>query len=163
MKQTRIMFVCTGNICRSPLAEAYFRHAARRRGVEDRFYVDSSGLDADHIGETADPRMVRTARKHGVTIDHRAKRFRPSEVKQYDLVVVMDRGHLRRLTASVADPALSDRIVLFRDYDPRTTEPDDVPDPWYGGIAGFERVYDIVQRTVEALLDHLIATQSATA
>lgn len=157
----RIMFVCTGNICRSPLAEAYFEAAAERRGVADRFVVDSSGLDADHVGEPADPRMVETARHRGVRIDHRARRFHPREVADYDLVLVMDRGHLRRLRSAVADPRLRERIVLFRTYDPEAVGDEDVPDPWYGGISGFERVYEIVERTVDALLEHLEQKRSA--
>lgn len=160
MDPVRIMFVCTGNICRSPLAEAYFEDAAGRAGVADHFVVESSGLDADHIGEPADPRMVETAGLHGVRIDHRARRFRPREVADYDLVLVMDRSHLRRLHTALADPSLRERIVLFRRYDPEAFGDEDVPDPWYGGISGFERVYEIVERTTNALLERLIEEQS---
>ncbi|MFW5884573.1 MAG: low molecular weight protein-tyrosine-phosphatase [Spirochaetota bacterium] len=155
---TRVLFVCTGNICRSPLAEAVLRDKLARRGIADRFEVDSAGTVDDHLGERSDPRMRRTAASRGVVIDHRARLVRADELASADLVVGMDDWHVRLLEGMVDGRSVE--IRKMRDYDPEVVaaageRAPDVPDPWYGGQRGFEDVYDMVERSCEALADRL--------
>lgn len=151
----RIMFVCTGNICRSPLAHAVFEHKAAERGVAGEYEVESAGLTAYHLGDNADPRMRRTAAEHGVRLDHMARLFQPGDLADYDLILAMDRGHFEDLRHMAANEGERGKVRLFREFDPQAREGDEVPDPYYGGARGFEDVYDIVERTSDVLLDTL--------
>ena len=142
MRQYRVLFVCSGNICRSPLAEELLRRRLDERGVGDRFSVDSAGTDPDHLGQQSDPRMRDTARSHGVTINHRARRLRSDDLEQFDLVIGMDEWHMRALhlleNRANATPEIRKMLEFSPHYD--GGQAPDVPDPWYGSIDGFERV-----------------------
>jgi len=134
--QRRILFVCSGNICRSPLAEAVLRHKLAQRGLEERFALDSAGTVSDHLGQQSDPRMRRTAAAHGVTIDHRARRLVADDFVAFDVLIGMDDYHISTLE-SMRD-GRDVEVRKMREYDPevdpdvdRWTAPD-VPDPWYG-------------------------------
>lgn len=160
----KILFVCSGNICRSPLAEAILREELARRGTNGRFIVDSAGTHADHTGQQSDPRMRAVARKRGIHVDHRARRVTPEEVGHFDLVFAMDRGHLQTLRRYAGDAGAADHIVMFRSFDPHLTSgrhgsahAPDVPDPWYGDIRDFEHVHDIVARTCACIAERLAA------
>lgn len=151
---TRILFVCHGNICRSPMAEGMFRHLAHQHGRAAQYFIDSAGTHAEHIGEPPDHRMQATARRHGVTLSGRARQVSASDLDHFDLVIAMDRWNLRNLERLARDNAERAKIRLLRHYDP--TAPDaDVPDPWYGGPEGFEEVYDIVERSCTHLFNTL--------
>jgi protein-tyrosine phosphatase len=149
------MFVCTGNICRSPLAHAVLEEKLKQRGLSNEFLVDSSGTDAYHAGEQADARMRQTARRHGVTVDHAAQLVTPDHVATADLLVAMDDGHVRKLRRMTRGD--QEKIVKMREFDPEVNaeHAPDVPDPWYGGMDGFERVYEMVDRSCEVLADRL--------
>jgi protein-tyrosine phosphatase len=157
MKQEkiRIVFVCLGNICRSPLAEGLFRSHVREAGLEARFEIESAGTAGFHIGKPPDPRTRSVSKARGIDLSHqRAQQLSRELVARHDLVLVMDRQNLadaRRLASSDEDLA---KIALFRDFDP---EPEDgqVPDPYYGGEEGFLAVHEIVDRTSLALLGEL--------
>ena len=152
----RIMFFCLGNICRSPLAEAVFRHHVRERGLDDTFEIASSGTSSYHIGEAPDPGSVRVARERlDLDISHqRAQQLDASHLRDYDYLVAMDRSNLdnaRRL-----EGAAEANLLLFRDFEPDDADRGaDVPDPWGGGQDHFEKVYDIVQRCSRAFLDEV--------
>jgi protein-tyrosine phosphatase len=153
-----VLFVCLGNICRSPLAEGVFRSLVRERGLEDRFLIESAGTGAWHVDQPPDPRSVDIARRHGVSLDgQRARQVRPDDFARFDYVVAMDRANLRALERLRDQAGQNDRasVVLLRDHDP---EPGDgeVPDPYYGGPHGFDDVFDMVRRSAEALLDELV-------
>ncbi len=155
--KTRICFVCLGNIVRSPLAEALFRRKAEERGLADRYEVDSAGTGAWHVGEPPDPRMRRVAAEHGLRYDHRARQFRRSDFEHFDWIIAMDydnRAHLLSLARGAEEQR---KIRLLREFDPQDGTGKDVPDPYYGGLDGFERVYRIVERSVAGLLDALEA------
>jgi len=154
----RVLFVCLGNICRSPLAEAVFRQKVEEAGLADRFEIDSAGTGHWHVGEPPDVRMRATAARRGLDLSGlRARQLRRGDLAgdlAYDHVFVMDKANLN--DALYLDPHgdHGTRVRLFREFDP---EPDDyqVPDPYYGGPDGFDRVYDIVERTAEAVLQRM--------
>ena len=145
----KVLFVCTGNICRSPLAHAVLQQCVDRTGCSDRFEIESWGLDAYHVGENADERMRRVAARHGIAIDHAARQLSTADLEYYDVAYGMDRGHVRRLKKLTRYP---EKVRLFRESDPEQTGELDVPDPWYGELSGFERVYEIIERTCRVLV-----------
>ncbi len=148
----RILFVCLGNICRSPLAEGVFRHQLAERDSLD-IEFDSAGTAAYHQGEPPDERMSETARRHGVSLDGQlARKVTDADFEKFDLILAMDRENLGDLRRRAPKSAQS-RIQLFRSFDPEVGE--DVPDPYYGGADGFEEVFEIAQRSCAALLNHL--------
>ncbi|MDF1564960.1 MAG: low molecular weight phosphotyrosine protein phosphatase [Deltaproteobacteria bacterium] len=152
MAPFRICFVCLGNICRSPLAEAVLQQMVRTRGLEDQIEIESRGTGDWHLGQPADPRMQAAATRHGVPMSTRAELFEEEDFADFDLILSMDRarfGELERRMPRRVKAALR----LFRDYDPEASGPADVPDPYYGGEDGFEEVYRIVERTCAAMLD----------
>ena len=155
MQPRNIMFVCQGNICRSPLAQALFEHLLQRRGVTASYRVDSTGVSSYHVGESADRRMRETAARHGITVNHRARAVTQRDLEQYNLILAMDRDNYTILQRKAQSQEQRSRIRMFRDFDPAADGAIDVPDPWYGGMNGFQNVYEIVERTCEALLDQL--------
>ena len=149
----RILFVCMGNICRSPLAEGVFRHQARHRGVEDRFVIDSAGTGDWHVGERPDQRMREVADRRGVVVDGQARQVASDDFARFDHLVCMDEANRRQLERSGAPDA---KLRLLLEADP-SAPMREVPDPYYGGRRGFETVYDLVDRACAALLDELLA------
>ncbi len=155
----RLLFVCLGNICRSPLAEAIFRHKCRERS--EHFVVDSAGLGHWHEGEPADPRTIEVARRFGIEVPSIARQVRPDDLSRFDLLLAMDRENRRGLLGMGADP---DRVRLIRSFDPDLRNaPEhrlDVPDPYLGGPEGFVEVYHMLDAACEGLLDELRAQPS---
>jgi len=145
------MFVCLGNICRSPLAHAVFREIVEERGLSDRYEVQSSGTCAYHVGEPSDSRMRKTAAIHGVKINHRARQIFHCDLEDFDYIFAMDGSNYKNIRSLSGNRELLSRVRMFRDFDPQG--PGDVPDPYYGGQEGFETVFAIVKRTCENVLD----------
>lgn len=154
--KVRVMFVCLGNICRSPLAEAAFRDAVRRAGLNEYFVIESSGTGHWHVGGKADQRMRETGRRFGLSLgSHRAQQFNSRHLSEFDHVLVMDKSNLHDVLFLDRKEQHGHKVRLFREFDP---EPDDfeVPDPYYGGEQGFENVFRIVKRTSQKLLERLV-------
>ena len=149
----RILMLCTGNICRSPLAECALRHKAVQRGVKDRLIIDSAGVGDWHCGEAPDPRVRQVAVHYGVPITGAARQITRNDLKQFDLLVCMDQTHRAHVLEMGCGP---DRARLLLEFDPQATSVD-VPDPYYGGIEGFHEIYRMIDRACEGLLDHLLA------
>jgi len=149
----RILFVCLGNICRSPTAEGVFRKLVTDAGLADRFQISSAGTGGWHIGELPDRRMRAAASKRGYRLESRARQVDRSDFESFDHIVAMDRSNHSDLLALCPHEHRS-KVVLLRDWD---EDPDDldVPDPYYGGPEGFDLVIDIVERSCRRLLDEL--------
>ena len=150
-----ILVVCTGNICRSPTAEGVLRAAAERRGLAVR--VASAGTHDYHVGEAPDPRAVKHASRRGYDLSAlRASQVQPADFSRHDYILAMDRGHLRLLRA-IAPAGARAQVGLFLDAS-ASWKGEDVPDPYYGGPEGFERVLDMVEEAAEHWLDRIEAT-----
>ncbi|WP_046777625.1 low molecular weight protein-tyrosine-phosphatase [Streptomyces yangpuensis] len=150
----RVCFVCTGNICRSPMAESVFRAQVERAGLGALVEVDSAGTGGWHEGDGADPRTVSVLEAAGYTQDHRARQFRASWFSRLDLVIALDSGHLRDLRALAPTPQDAAKVRLLRSYDPAARAGhDDVPDPYYGSLEGFEECLELVEAAGPGLLD----------
>jgi protein-tyrosine phosphatase len=153
--QMSMCFVCLGNIVRSPLAEHMLLHKARERGVENQVQADSAGTSGWHVGEAPDARMRQVAARHGLVYDGRARQFKSSDFDRFDWVIAMDtdnQNHLLNLARNQAD---RQKIHLLREFDSAGSSKASVPDPYYGGIDGFEEVFRVIERSVEGLLDAL--------
>jgi protein-tyrosine phosphatase len=159
-KPSRILFVCLGNICRSPLAEAVFRHKVRERGVDEQFEIDSAGTSGYHDGAPPDARSSETALRRGVELAGQSRKLTAADLRRFDYVIAMDGENLREIRALEAAAGGSAHIHRLREWDPEASGAD-VPDPYYGGPDGFDDVHDIVDRSCEALLDHLLAERRA--
>ena len=150
----RVTFVCTGNICRSPMAEHVLRKSIEDEGLEAT--VDSSGTGGWHVGDQADHRTVRTLQRHGYTFDHTARKFQRGWFDDYDLVIALDADHLHELRAMARDEEDRDKIRLLRSFDPTASGPDlDVPDPYYADDEAFEYVMELIERAVPGILDEI--------
>lgn len=157
-----VSFVCLGNIVRSPLAEHLFLKKVKERGLAHEYEAGSAACGSWHVGEAPDARMRRVAARHGLVYDGRARQFKPSDFDRYDLVIAMDkdnRAHLLDLARSQKD---RQKIRLLREFDPAGSPSSSVPDPYYGGIDGFEEVYQVIERSVEGLLDSLEKSKPAS-
>ena len=152
-EQISVLFVCMGNICRSPTAEGVFRHHVVEAGLDEHVEIDSAGTHAYHAGEPPDRRAQAAAERRGISLSGlRARRVRAEDFERFSYVIAMDREN-HALLAEFADPDHHDKIRLFLDY---SSGPEsEVPDPYYGGATGFERVLDLVEDASRGLLEVL--------
>ena len=158
--RTKILFVCLGNICRSPAAQGIMQALVDERGLADRYFLDSAGTYAGHCGELPDKRMRIHAARRGYTLTHRSRPVREGDFDDFDIIVAMDDSNyhnLRRLAPTVEAEA---KVVRMTDYCRMHPYYDAVPDPYYEGASGFELVLDLLEDACRGLLD---ATASATA
>jgi protein-tyrosine phosphatase len=154
--EVSVLVVCTGNICRSPTGEGVLRAAAARRGLGDRIRIASAGTHDYHVGEPPDPRTVKHASKRGYDLSsQRAQLVSERHFHEYDYILAMDRGHLRILK-SLAPRDARAKLGMFLEASGRW-KGEDVPDPYYGGVEGFERVLDMVEEAAERWLDRIEA------
>jgi protein-tyrosine phosphatase len=155
-QEISVLFVCLGNICRSPMAEGVFRHVLDQEGLTDRFRVDSAGTGAWHVGESPDIRSVRTATSRGVTVGGHARQVRPEDFRSFDYIVAMDQSNLADLEDQRRGVGGEAALYLLREFDPEGGPGAEVPDPYYGGPRGFDDVFDMVERSCKGLLDHIL-------
>ncbi|MEX1136256.1 MAG: low molecular weight protein-tyrosine-phosphatase [Balneolales bacterium] len=151
----KICFVCLGNICRSPTAEGLFRRIVDEQGLDEYFEIDSAGTSAWHIGEPANSKSRTIAEKYGTKLLSKARRFEPVDLEYYDLVVAMDFANHETLKELDEAGIYHPKITTLREFDPKPGD-GEVPDPYFGGINGFEDVYEIVKRSCESLLEQLL-------
>ena len=148
----RVCFVCTGNICRSPMAESVFRARVQEAGLEDLVEIDSAGTGGWHEGDAADSRTVSVLDEHGYGTEHVARQFQPSWFARLDLVIALDSGHLKALRRLAPTEEDARKVRLLRAYDPAAGDDLDVPDPYYGGRDGFEECLEMVEAASTGLL-----------
>ena len=152
----KLLFVCLGNICRSPAAEGVFLHLLNERGLSDRFEVDSAGTGGWHVGNPADRRMQAAAKRRGIHLPSRARQIELHDLEHFDLVLTMDDDNLEAVKglAHEAGARATAQIRPMLSYGQRHSETE-VPDPYYGGEAGFDHVLDLLDDACAALLDEL--------
>lgn len=148
-----VLFVCLGNICRSPLGEGIFKYLIEEEGLNDVIKVDSCGTSAYHIGELADKRMREVAFSHGVRLTSRARQLKKEDELEYDYIIAMDESNYQNILKKFEIP-ICNSLYLMREFD-ENNQSINVPDPYYGGIAGFEEVYQIVYRSSVKLLNKI--------
>lgn len=152
----RILFLCLGNICRSPIAEEVFRQKVQQANLHAQFTcIDSAGLIDYHEGELADPRMRDHASRRGYALTHRSRPLTEEDFYTFDHILAMDKDNLRRLQAKAPQPELMQKVALLSDYLTEHPDYDHIPDPYYGGSADFERVIDLCEDACQQLLQRL--------
>jgi protein-tyrosine phosphatase len=158
MTTTRLLFVCLGNICRSPAAEGVFLHLLQQDGLQPHFAVDSAGTGSWHVGKPADPRMRSAAARRGITLPSRARQIQVEDLLSFDHILTMDSANLtavRALGSQMAQEPTA-RIEPITRYCRQQRGILEVPDPYYGGEAGFEQVLDLLEDACAGLLDSLL-------
>lgn len=154
MAQVKVLFVCLGNICRSPLAEGIFRFKVKERGLSHLFHIDSCGTADYHIGEKPDSRSLANAKKNGLDYMHRGRQLKVSDFKEFDYIFPMDDLNLKDVLAMKPEGAKAE-VMKMRSLDDEE-KGSDVPDPYYGGENGFQLVFDILDHSSDKLLNALI-------
>lgn len=155
----KVLFVCLGNICRSPLAQGVLEHLARERDLLDDFTIESCGTGSWHVGHPPDPRTIEVARKHGIELTSRARMFDPAtDPDRFDLILAMDRSNLATILRRGSPPERSRLFLSLLRGDDGKGPPDllDVPDPYHGGSDGFDEVFGMVRRGCESLLQRAV-------
>lgn len=151
----KLLFVCLGNICRSPSGEAVMNHFIEQRGLSKLIECDSAGTYGGHAGEPADSRMQRHAILRGYDLTSRSRQIKQKDLEHFDYIIAMDNSNLRNISNLDKKDIYSEKIVKMTDYCSRCAE-DEVPDPYYGGAAGFEHVLDILEDACEGLLNEVV-------
>lgn len=157
-KKYRILFVCLGNICRSPAAQGVMERIVDERGLSDFVEIDSAGLSGYHSGELPDQRMRVHARRRGLELTHRSRRIVPDDFERFDLIVAMDDSNLAHLREMANSPEEERKVVRISGFFRQYKAMDHIPDPYYGGSEGFETVLDLLEDACHAIADNL-ATQ----
>ena len=155
--ETKILFVCLGNICRSPAAEGVFKRKIKDRNLESLFFVDSAGTGDWHVGNLADQRMRETASLRGIDLTSRSRQISGNDLYEFDRILVMDKDNLQAVNLLIQDQLrpINSKVELLLSYS-KSTLLDEVPDPYYGGQDGFEVVLDLLDKAIDGLIDSLI-------
>ena len=154
MEKVKVLFVCLGNICRSPLAAAILRHKVKKYGLGAWVEVDSCGTSNYHIGDNADPRTIANAARNGVTIEHCARQLSQEDLDAFDFIFAMDRNNYHNILKLGNGNDLGQKLRLMREFDPES-KGGEVPDPYHGGEEGFQEVYEILDRSTTRFLEFL--------
>ena len=151
----KILFVCLGNICRSPAAEGVMKAVVESAGDSGRFEIDSAGTGNYHIGDLPDRRMRIHAQRRGYNLTHICRQVRPSDFEEFDLIVAMDASNRRNLQLGAPTPEAEEKIIMMADFADLATKYDHIPDPYYEGAEGFELVLDLLESACDNLYQQL--------
>ncbi len=153
----KILFVCLGNICRSPAAEGIFKQKIKDRDLEKLFVVDSAGTGGWHVGNLADPRMRETALSRGIELTSRSRKIEENDLYEFDYILVMDQDNLEAVKSLIKDSPnpVNSKIKLILTYS-KNSHLEEVPDPYYGGQNGFDKVLDLLDDAIDGLIDSLM-------
>lgn len=151
---TKVLFICLGNICRSPTGEGIFKKLVELKELKDNFYIDSAGTSAYHVGESADRRMQKHCSKRGYRLTSRSRQFQFKDFKYFDYIIAMDSSNYRDLLQLDKEGIYHSKVHLMTDFSNKYFGAD-VPDPYYGGEEGFEKVIDIVEEASRGFLKFL--------
>ena len=158
-KKYKVLFVCLGNICRSPSANGIMESIVEKAGTEDLFLIDSAGTYGGHAGNLPDPRMRAHAAKRGYKLTHRSRQVRPSDFEEFDMIIAMDDRNFQNLKDMAPDLESEAKIRRMVEFSSTPTY-DYVPDPYYSGADGFELVLDMLEDACQGLYDHLMNKES---
>lgn len=150
-----VLFVCLGNICRSPLAEGVFRSIVSAEGMEHRFEIDSAGTSDYHIGSSPDARTIEEAQQRGLVLEHAARQITVEDLERFDYVIAMDASNLGNVERLARKQRGRAEVHLLRSFDAESGDDLEVPDPYFGGPEGFAQVHDLVERASHGLLSHI--------
>ena len=157
MAKLKILFVCTGNICRSPLAEGVFLDYISTNNLQHKFEVDSAGTASYHVGSFPDPRSIASASIHSILLTHVARQINEHDLGYFDFILVMDHRNYEDVLSLAKDSEAKNRVLLLRSFDPNLGDAMEytVPDPYYGQIADFEEVFSVCQRSIGGFIEYL--------
>jgi protein-tyrosine phosphatase len=151
----KVLFVCLGNICRSPLAHGVFEHYVKTIGLGDKFIVDSAGTSSYHVGSLPDERCRDTAKGHGIVLTHLARVFIPQDFNDFDYILVMDYLNYEDVISKLQNKSDKSKVMLLRSFDDLANDDFNVPDPYYGFSTDFEDVYQMCERSVKGFIKFL--------
>lgn len=152
----RLLFICLGNICRSPAAEGVMKAKVHAAKLDDQFFIDSAGIGDWHVGQLPDSRMRERGARRGYRLDSRARQIRQSDFEDFDLLLVMDRENYRIITSKAHDEESRKKVRMLTDYLQEHKNTDIVPDPYYGDLSDFDYALDLIEDACEGLLEQCL-------